>query len=199
MSTVAGNSSRGGSRLSWVSAVRLTARTTCNVAVGIATIALLALAVGPHMFGYRTVVMRSGSMEPVISPGDVVVIESEPLSALAVGQILTFAAPVAGNPVYSHRVTAVRTSSGGTVVSTKGDANPVADPWQARISDARVWHVVHVVPGVGWVIAALHRRSVHVISVWLIPAALCAEVLLRLWRRPAPAQDSVPVGESAAA
>lgn len=174
------------------------ARIAGHAIVGIATLALLALAVGPHVFGYRTVVMRTSSMEPVISPGDVVVISSEPVSALAIGQILTFAAPVAGNPVYSHRVTSVRTSQGGTVVMTKGDANPVADPWQARISDARVWHVVQVVPWLGWVIAALHRPVVHVVSVWLIPVALCAEVLIRLWRRPGSDPDARFVEEASA-
>lgn len=94
---------------------------------------------------------------------------------------------------------AVRTSQGGTVVTTKGDANPVADPWQARISEARVWHVVHVVPRLGWVIAALHRPAVHLVSVWLIPVPLCAEVLGRLWRRHKSDPDDLLVEEAAAA
>lgn len=155
-----------------------------NALVVLAALLLGALAVGPHLFDYRTVVMRTGSMEPSIDPGDVLVLGSEPVASLEPGQILTFAAPVAGNPVLSHRVMAVRHTATDTIVTTKGDANPVADPWQAQITDERVWHVVHVVPGVGWAIAALHRPSVHLLSVWLIPAALCLEVLLRLWRRP---------------
>lgn len=198
MATTRGVRRVGSSGPTWVGAARSAVRWAGHALVLLASVALLALAVGPHVFGYRTVVMRTGSMEPGISPGDVLVIVSEPASALTRGQILTFAAPVAGRPVLSHRVTAVRSTNGGVVVSTKGDANPVDDPWQARISQPRVWHVVHVVPGVGWVIAALHRPWVHLVSGWVIPIALCLEVLLRLWRRPspsprAPADDAVLV------
>lgn len=190
MITFTAVSSSRGRRLSWANGARAAARVTCNAVVLLATVVLLALAIGPHVFGYRTVVMRTGSMEPSISPGDVLVIRSEPVSSLRRGQILTFAAPVAGSPVFSHRVTVVRHTATDTVVTTKGDANSVDDPWQARITDKQAWHVVGVVPGVGWVIAELHRPSVHLVSVWLIPAALCAEVLLRLWRRPSTKRDA---------
>ncbi len=177
-------SPRRDQRLTWATRARATLRLTGNALALLAMLVLLGLAIGPHLFDYRTVVMRTGSMEPLISPGDVVVIRPEALSRLAAGQILTFAAPVPGSPVFSHRVTSVRRTGTDAVVTTKGDANPVADPWQARITDQRVWHVVRVVPGVGWVIGALHRPSVHLVSVWLIPLVLCAEILLRLWRRP---------------
>jgi len=154
---------------------RAAVRLTCNAAVVVAAFALVALAVGPHVLGYRTVVMRTGSMEPSISPGDILVIKPEPVSRLHA---------VEGSPVYSHRVAAVRHRASETVVTTKGDANSAADPWLASITDRQAWHVVRVVPGVGWVVAALHRPAVHLLSVWLIPSALCAEALLRLWRRP---------------
>jgi signal peptidase len=146
----------------------------------------LGLAVGPHVLGYRTVTMRTGSMRPVIAPGDVVVIRSEPVAALRPGQLLTFAAPVPGRPVLTHRVVTVEHQAAGTVVTTKGEANPGPDPWLARLDDTKAWHAVAIVPAVGWVIAALHRPLVHVISVWLVPAWLCAEVLIGLWRVPEP-------------
>jgi hypothetical protein len=44
-----------------------------------------------------------------------------------------------------------------------------------------------VVPLLGWLLGALHHPGVHLVTVWLIPGALCLEVLFRLWRRPAPA------------
>lgn len=180
-----------GSRLSWGRCARAATRFTCNAVVLLSAAVLLALAIGPHVFGYRTVVMRTGSMEPSISPGDVLVIRPERVSSLRRGQILTFAAPVAGKPVFSHRVTAVRRTATDTVVTTKGDANATADPWRARIDDKQAWHVVGAVPGVGWLIAGLRRPLVHLVSVWLIPAALCADVLRHLWRRPG-ARDEWP-------
>jgi signal peptidase I len=150
----------------------------------IAVAALLALAVGPHVFGYRTVTMRTGSMRPVVGPGDVVVIRSEPVTAVRPGQLITFAAPVPGSPVLTHRVVTVDHQATGTVVTTKGDANPAPDPWLARLEGDTAWHVVAVVPAVGWAIAWLHRPLVRVLSVWLLPAWLCAEALIWLWRGP---------------
>ena len=42
--------------------------------VGLAIVTFLGLAVGPHVFGYRTLTMLTGSMAPEIDPGDVVVV-----------------------------------------------------------------------------------------------------------------------------
>lgn len=150
-----------------------------------ATALLLGLAVGPHLFGYRTVTMRSDSMAPSIEAGDVLVLRSQPVHAIRAGQLLTFNAPVPGRPVYTHRVVTAERSGGRTVVTTQGDSNPAPDPWKAQIEGRTAWRAVAVVPHLGWVLGALHHPVVHVVSVWLIPGALCLEVLLRLWRRPA--------------
>ncbi len=152
----------------------------------------LGLAVGPHLLGYRTLVMRTSSMQPTVAPGDVLVISGEPASALRAGQMLTFAAPIAGSPVVTHRVVSVQRRDGDTVVQTKGDANSGPDPWRARLTGDTAWHVVAVIPLLGWGIAALHHPVVHLVSVWMIPAALCLEVLLRLWRRPRAEVPSAP-------
>ena len=149
-----------------------------------ALVLFLGLAVGPHLFDYRTVTMRTASMAPAVDAGDVMVLRSEPASEIRHGQLLTFNAPVPGRPVYTHRVVEVRRGDGHVVVTTKGDANPTPDPWSAQIEGDTAWYVVAVVPALGWVLGALHHPAVHVVSVWLIPGALCLEVLLRLWRRP---------------
>ncbi|MEO3938964.1 signal peptidase I [Dermatophilaceae bacterium Soc4.6] len=184
MTALTTTASGQGHRVTWAWGARATARWTGNTVAVLATLALLALGIGPHVLDYRTMVMRTGSMEPAISPGDVLVVRPEPVASLSAGQILTFAAPVAGSPVFSHRVVAVQRTGSDTLVTTKGDANAGADPWQARISDQRVWHAVYVVPGVGWAIAGLQHPIVRVVSGWMIPGVLCLEVLLRLWRRP---------------
>jgi len=55
-----------------------------------AVLLFTALAVGPHLLGYRTVTMLSGSMSPVIRPGDVIVDTQLPVAALHPGQIITY-------------------------------------------------------------------------------------------------------------
>ena len=48
--------------------------------VAVAIVAFAGLAVGPHVFGYRTMTMLTGSMSPWIDPGDVVITTPIPVS-----------------------------------------------------------------------------------------------------------------------
>lgn len=146
-----------------------------------------ALAVGPHLFAYRTVTMRSGSMQPFAGPGDILVVRPQPLDDVRPGQVLTFEAPVSGHPVLSHRVVAVERRAGTVFIRTKGDANTNPDTWTAKLGDSTTWRTVLVVPHVGLLMAVLHRPLVHAVSSWLLPLWLLAEVLRVLWRRPAAA------------
>src|SRR6476659_3232822 len=104
----------------------------------ILVVALFAgLAIGPHVLGYRTMTMLTGSMAPGINPGDVTVAVQEPTSTLAVGQIISYQIPIDDHRVVSHRVVKVTRGPGGAVVvQTKGDHNPSADPWTAIITDS---------------------------------------------------------------
>src|SRR6476469_1525855 len=55
-----------------------------TLVLALAALAFLLLAVGPHVFGYRTATMLTGSMSPLINPGDVVVSVAKPASLIAV-------------------------------------------------------------------------------------------------------------------
>ena len=108
-----------------------------NVLLLVVVLAFAGLAVGPHVLGYRTMTMLTGSMAPVINPGDVTVAVQEPTADLAVGQIISYQIPVDDHRVVSHRVVKVTHGAGGTVtVQTKGDHNAAADPWTATVSDS---------------------------------------------------------------
>ncbi|MDD1677505.1 MAG: signal peptidase I, partial [Methanomicrobiales archaeon] len=79
----------------------------------------------PH-FGWRVDAVLSGSMEPAMHTGGVIISRPVPEQEIRVGDIITFASPQ-GNGFISHRVTAIETAS-PLVVHTKGDANEDADP-----------------------------------------------------------------------
>jgi signal peptidase I len=157
------------------------------------------LAIGPHVFGYRTMTMLTGSMAPGINPGDVTVAVPEPVSQLAVGQVITYGIPVADHRVVSHRVVAVQRQADGRVrIRTKGDHNPGRDPWTAVVRDQQVWRVVAVVPHLGSVIRALQGPVLRTAFLYVGPAALALLVLAGIWRRgsvDAPAEDAeAPAG-----
>lgn len=85
--------------------------------------ALAACALVPMLFGLSGSVIQSGSMEPHISTGDVVLSHPVPLKAPApMGRVITFRAPVgsAKSGLVLHRLVAA--NKNGTLV-TAGDAN----------------------------------------------------------------------------
>ncbi|WP_164478021.1 signal peptidase I [Nocardioides pantholopis] len=163
-----------------------------------ALVAFLGLAVGPHLFGYRTVTMLTGSMAPEINPGDVIVTKPKPADQVEVGDVLTFRAPVEGKPVETHRVVKVgRTAQGELVIRTKGDANAAPDPWRARIEGETVWETVRVIPSAGKVLRVLRAPALQQGLFWSALASLVLIGLARIWKRREP--DPAPTPLRAAA
>ncbi|MGN6753513.1 MAG: signal peptidase I [Intrasporangium sp.] len=155
-------------------------RGTATLALAIGGLAFLGLAVGPHVLGYRTVTMLTGSMSPTINPGDVVIAMPKPANEVAVGDVLTYEIPVQDRRVETHRVVKVsKNPARQTVIVTKGDANDGVDPWTATIEDQTVWETKAVVPWVGSAIRALRDPTVHAVLLWGAAGGL---VLVGLWQ-----------------
>lgn len=149
----------------------------------VSVLVLLAMTVGPRVFGYRTATMLTGSMAPAINPGDVIVDTRVPATSVRVGQIITYHIPVQDHRVESHRVVWVgRSADGAVTVRTRGDANTADDPWTARLDEQTVWRVRSVVPFAGTVIRALRTPVVHVLLSAVLPALFLGWLLLSIWR-----------------
>jgi signal peptidase len=114
----------------------------------------------------------SGSMRPTYGPGWAIVTRSIPVGQVEPGDIVVFTPPSSSTP-FAHRVVSVTPSPRGPVVTTKGDANPVADPWHARLEGRTVPEVVGAVPVVGYLMVGLGRPLVHVLLVAVLGSALC--------------------------
>ena len=157
--------------------------------VGTAVIAFLGLAVGPHVFGYRTMTMLTASMAPEIEPGDVTIVTPLAVKDVTEDMIITYHIPVDDHRVVSHRVVAVEHGPDGSVtVQTKGDANEAADPWRATLKGDTAWQVQAVVPEIGHVIKALRTPVVSQVLLYGAPALLAGWLLLAIWR-PAPRDE----------
>ncbi|MGD2101596.1 MAG: signal peptidase I [Acidimicrobiia bacterium] len=91
-----------------------------------ALVMLALLVVAPLAAGSEWRTVQTGSMEPLISPGDVVLVS--PLrSHPEIGDIVAFPDPLKGDRDILHRV--VGFAEDGSIL-TKGDANDTNDPWQ---------------------------------------------------------------------
>jgi signal peptidase I len=158
-------------------------RWTVRLVLVLAIAVFAALAVGPHLLGYRTMTMLTGSMAPAIDPGDVTVVTPLPVSDVAPGMIISYHIPVDDHRLVSHRVLTVTDNPDGTItVQTKGDANDAPDPWQAVLQGDTAWQVRAVVPELGNLIEALRTPLVSQALVYGAPTLLAGWLLLSIWR-----------------
>ena len=88
----------------------------------------------------------SGSMAPGFNRGDTLMVKPIPRNALLVGQIAILPSQDRDGTQFAHRIINVKKTGGTVFVQTKGDANPVADPWTLRILSKDVPVVVSVIP-----------------------------------------------------
>lgn len=145
-------------------------------------LSFLVLAVGPHVLGYRTATMLTGSMAPDIMPGDVVVTAPRPAADVEVGDVISYQIPIEDHRVETHRVTEVLHGDDGSVaVRTQGDANANVDPWTAVLEEDVVWEVQGVIPEIGTVIRALHRPLVSKGLLWAGVGAMVLLGLSTIW------------------
>ncbi len=94
-------------------------------------------------------VVGSYSMVPVLDIGDIVLLRPANPLTLHVGQVIVYVAEVYGEKLeIVHRIFKVYKYDGQVIIRTKGDANPVPDPWLVKPSQIR--GVVYlVIPHVG--------------------------------------------------
>jgi signal peptidase I len=170
-------------------AAGLAYRWTVRLVVTVAALAFAVLAVGPHVLDYRTMTMLTGSMSPVIDPGDVTVVTPLPVTEVTAGMIIAYHIPIDDHHLVSHRVVSVEHGADGTVtVQTKGDANDAADPWKAILQGDTAYQVRAVIPQLGHVIQALRTPVVSQALVYGAPTLLAGWLLLSIWRPATPAE-----------
>jgi signal peptidase len=125
---------------------------------------VLAVGIGFRVADFHVQTVLTGSMRPVVSPGDLAITQGVPIGSLRVGDVVVFTPPNETQTVL-HRIA----SREGDVITTKGDANSVADPWRVTLQGATGYRLVGVVPYLGWL---TELRSVALISAGLIVALL---------------------------
>ncbi len=117
--------------------------------LAIAAVALLVLASLTPIAHFKVKIVKSGSMEPAIMTGGIVV--DRPASAYAVGDIITFGPDTKTQIPTTHRIIAVEGEGASAVYTTKGDANDAPDQANIRFSDIH-GKMLFTVPYLGFVL-----------------------------------------------
>src|SRR5690606_16005627 len=135
---------------------------------------------GPLAFGARPHTVLTGSMEPAISPGDVVVAERiAPLDATP-GDVVLFRDPADQTRTVAHRVVRLGRDGDHVRFLTRGDANRSGERWRVA-ADGSIGRVIYTVPLVGHA-AALAGRIGPKLLLAVALALLVGDELWRIWR-----------------
>lgn len=120
---------------------------------------------------WRPYAIVTGSMEPAIARGDLVLLEKVNPGEIEVGDIITFRE---GRTPITHRVYSI---SEDGVIHTKGDANAQVDPYSIHASDV-IGRVKYKIPHLGWLFILLNWNTlVRQVILWGSIAAVSIAVL----------------------
>ena len=145
----------------------------------IALVALLLIfSAFPIPGNFRVMIVQSGSMEPAIKTGSVVVVKSA--SDYKVGDIITFGPYSKIKAPTTHRIYEIKGDCPNCTFVTKGDANNAPDQRDIRPSDV-VGKVLLDVPYVGYAVAAA-KKPIGFAFIIIIPAAIIIyDEIRKIW------------------
>lgn len=130
---------------------------------------LLVISIFPITGNYKILVVKSGSMEPIIHTGSIVVIK--PSTEYKIGDIVTFTGTNANErtPI-THRINDIRLQEGKAIYITKGDANNAPDQREIQYREI-MGKLLFSVPFVGYALDAV-RQPIGFILIIAIPALI---------------------------
>lgn len=144
--------------------------------------ALLALLLaGPIALGDHPHTDLSGSMEPVISPGDVVMDEQIAPWEAKVGDIVTFRDPQEESKLLTHRVVSIHDEGSSLRFVTQGDANNTQEHWRVPAT-GQIGRVMYIVPWVGHVAVFARTKLGWMLMIGIPLLLIAAEEMFRIWR-----------------
>ena len=129
---------------------------------GLLVILVVALSVLPHLLPVQTFAVLSGSMEPTIPVGAIVVATPVPAAQLRLGDVITFQNPNHPDRLVTHRIRGIAPSAQGPLLRTQGDANPAPDAWVLQATQAPVYRYLFQVPYLGYLVLASQTAAVRI-------------------------------------
>lgn len=154
------------------------ARVIAHIMLGLLAVVLAALALSQFL-GVRYFSVLSGSMEPDIPTGSLVVVAPEELAgSLEAGDVVSYVADE-NLTVVTHRV--IQNDSRSNTLITQGDANEASDPPVLKANV--VGKVVFSVPAVGYAFVYLTTATGKIIAVTALVVLYLLSVLIGLLGR----------------
>ncbi|MEG2137218.1 MAG: signal peptidase I [Oscillospiraceae bacterium] len=137
----------------------------------------------PSLFGHYFMTVLTGSMEPAIPRGSMLVVKQVEPATIQPGDVITFYTTIGtvDGMINTHRVEEVLLENGNYSFRTRGDANPIADPVPVP-ADQILGRVSLVSHFVGTVIGVLRQKLVFFVAVLIPLLLILVTYILRLVR-----------------
>jgi len=146
---------------------------------GIVAVAiLLIVSMFPITGNYQVKVVLSGSMEPAIHTGSVVIIKPE--SNYEVGDIITFGKDTKTDIPTTHRIIKQRAESGKMLYTVKGDANEDPDSREVR-EDEIIGKVLFSIPYLGYMVDFAKKPIGFVLLVAVPAGIIVIDEIRKIW------------------
>ena len=117
---------------------------------------------------YKIMAVLSGSMEPAIKTGGIVIVK--PFSEYKVGDVISFATAAGLKVSTTHRIVEIKTAGGKTTYITKGDANSDKDAGEVDKRNV-IGKVLFSMPYAGYLLAFV-RQPMGFVAAVIIPSML---------------------------
>jgi len=144
-----------------------------------------------HFGGWRAFIVMSGSMEPIIKTGSLVITQQIRPTILKTDDIITFISPTKKRKFITHRIAAVKHNGSVTIFKTKGDKNKSQDNWQLA-GGGVVGKVVWTIPYVGYFFT-FSKTRIGIALLILVPSLLILvselqtlSLLIQTWKQKIP-------------
>jgi len=121
-----------------------------------------------NLLGYDSYVIYSGSMEPTVEVGSLLLTRPVDVEDLQVGDVITYRSP-GNHTTLTHRIVSMRQQDGQWVFKTKGDASLKPDPREV-ILRGQVSKMAFDIPYLGYVVD-FAKSTQGVVLFLLVPAA----------------------------
>jgi signal peptidase I len=123
---------------------------------------------------YQSFVVQSGSMEPAIMTGDIIIVQSQ--TEYFVNEVITFNS---NDRVITHRIVEKDTQAEPIYYSTKGDANRTGDDDLIK-EDQIIGKVILTLPRLGFFVAFSQSRSGLIVMVLIPVIILILDKLIKI-------------------
>lgn len=135
----------------------------------------------PNIFGYQIKTVLSGSMEPGIKTGSIIVVKpGGDMTRFKEGDVITFMDE--DKRVITHRVTEVVNNDGQILYRTKGDNNNAEDPNPVPSDNVLAEYTGITIPYVGYVQDFASSKNGILVMVILPGVLLLAYSIFTIWQ-----------------